>query len=120
MWVEFSTIPKGEENQIDPSLTNGESRSIVSVPDGAGQTDGSVHTEVHLLLQLQQGDVVLEGGRLFTVIFMDYNILQIEFFSLQECFILSLKVVFTEADLKICGNLDISCNLSNQPLAPQK
>ena len=44
---------------MDPSLTNGESRSIVSVPDGAGQTDGSVHTEVHLLLQLQQGDVVL-------------------------------------------------------------
>ena len=44
---------------MDPSLTNGESRSIVSVPDGAGQTDGSVHTEVHLLQQLQQGDVVL-------------------------------------------------------------
>jgi len=43
---------------MKPSLTNGESRSIVSVLDGAGQTDGSVHTEVHLLLQLQQGDVV--------------------------------------------------------------
>ena len=52
-------IPKSDENPMDPSLTNGESRSIVSVPDGAGQTDGSVHTEVHLLLQLQQGDVVL-------------------------------------------------------------
>ena len=108
-------IPTSDENPIDPSLTNGESRSIVSVPDGAGQTDGSVHTEVHLLRQLQQGDVVLEGGRLFTVTFMDYNILQTEFFCLQECFILSLKVVFTEADLKICGNLDISCNLSKQP-----
>ena len=47
---------------MDPSLTNGESRSIVSVPDGAGQTDGSVHTEVHLLLQLQQGDVVQVVG----------------------------------------------------------
>ena len=44
---------------MDPSLTNGESRSIVSVLGRkAGQTDGSVHTEVHLLLQLQQGDVV--------------------------------------------------------------
>ena len=47
---------------MDPSLTNGESRSIVSVPDGAGQTDGSVHTEVHLLLQLQQGDVIHSKG----------------------------------------------------------
>ena len=44
---------------MEPSLTKGQNRSIVSVPDGAGQTDGSVHTEVHLLLQLQQGDVVL-------------------------------------------------------------
>ena len=42
---------------MDPSLTNGKSLSIVSVLDGAGQTDGSVHTEVHLLQQLQQGNV---------------------------------------------------------------
>ena len=61
---------------MDPSLTNGESRSIVSVPDGAGQTDGSVHTEVHLLLQLQQGDVVqVVFFFFFTVTFMDYNVL---------------------------------------------
>ena len=60
--IEFNTITNSEENQMDPSLTNGESRSIVSVPDGAGQTDGSVHTEVHLLLQLQQGDVVQVVG----------------------------------------------------------
>ena len=45
------------EKQSDRSLTKGNSLSIVSVPDGAGQTDGSVHTEVHLLLQLQQGEV---------------------------------------------------------------
>ena len=50
---------------MDPSLTNGESRSIVSVPDGAGQTDGSVHTEVHLLLQLQQGNVDLYVHTIF-------------------------------------------------------
>ena len=61
---------------MNPSLTNGESRSIVSVPDGAGQTDGSVHTEVHLLLQLQQGDVVqVVFFFFFTVTFMDYNVL---------------------------------------------
>ena len=75
---------------MNPSLTNGESRSIVSVPDGAGQTDGSVHTEVHLLLQLQQGDVVLNAQYVAfyippkDVFFMDNNILQTEFFSLQD------------------------------------
>ena len=99
---------------MDRSLTKGNSLSIVSVPDGAGQTDGSVHTEVHLLLQLQQGDVVqVAFVFIFTVTFMDYNILQIEFFSLQECFILSLIVVFSEDNLNICGNLYISRNLSN-------
>ena len=94
-----------------PSLTKGESRSIVSVPDRAGQTDGSVHTEVHLLRQLQQGDVVLGSLFIFTVIFMDYNILQTELFCLQECFILSLIVVLSEDNLNICGNSEISCNL---------
>ena len=54
----FITITKNEANQMTPSLTNGKSLSIDSVLDGAGQTDGSVHTEVHLLLQLQQGNVV--------------------------------------------------------------
>ena len=98
---------------MNPSLTNGESRSIVSVPDGAGQTNGSVHTEVHLLLQLQQGDVVLEGVGLFFVTFMDYNILQTEFFCLQERFILSLIVVLSEDNLNICGISEISRNLSN-------
>ena len=67
---------------MDPSLTNGESRSIVSVPDGAGQTDGSVHTEVHLLLQLQQGDVVIVC--FFIEFFMGKKIFQTEFFSLQD------------------------------------
>ena len=95
---------------MDPSLTNGESRSIVSVPDGAGQTDGSVHTEVHLLLQLQQGDVMLTAQdvafwiRLSDEFFMDKNILYTEFFSLQECFIFSLGVVFSEDNLNNCGN----------------
>ena len=56
---------------MDPSLTNGESRSIVSVPDGAGQTDGSVHTEVHLLRQLQQGDVMLIARGLVLLVDMD-------------------------------------------------
>ena len=105
-------IPKSDENPIDPSLTNGESRSIVSVPDGAGQTDGSVHTEVHLLLQLQQGDVVTESNVRYTVFFMDYKILQTDIFSLEECFILSARVMFSNADLNNCGNQDISCNLS--------
>ena len=67
---------------MNPSLTNGESRSIVSVPDGAGQTDGSVHTEVHLLLQLQQGDVIIVC--FFIVFFMGKKIFQTEFFSLQD------------------------------------
>ena len=91
---------------MDPSLTNGESRSIVSVPDGAGQTDGSVHTEVHLLLQLQQGDVVgtVFIIRTFIEFFMDNNVLQTEFFSLQECFIFSLGVVFSKDNLNNCGN----------------
>ena len=75
-------IPTSDENPIDPSLTNGESRSIVSVPDGAGQTDGSVHTEVHLLLQLQQGDVIIVC--FFIVFFMGKKIFQTEFFSLQD------------------------------------
>ena len=99
MWVEFSTIPKGEENQIDPSLTNGESRSIVSVPDGAGQTDGSVHTEVHLLRQLHYGEVD-------AFFFMDKNFLNTKAFSLQECFVFSVIVVFSEDNLNNCGNLD--------------
>ena len=101
---------------MDPSLTNGESRSIVSVPDGAGQTDGSVHTEVHLLLQLQQGDIVPESNVRNTVFFMDYKILQTDIFSLEECFILSARVMFSNADLNNCGDPDISCNLSNPNL----
>ena len=81
--VEFSTIPNTDENQIDPSLTHGESRSIVSVLGRiAGQTDGSVHTEVHLLLQLQQGDVIIVC--FFIVFFMGKKIFQTEFFSLQD------------------------------------
>ena len=105
--VEFSTIPNTDENQIDPSLTHGESRSIVSVLGRiAGQTDGSVHTEVHLLLQLQQGNVVVHYVFFIIpfVFFMDNNILHMEFFSLQECFIFSLGVVFSKDNLNNCGN----------------
>ena len=91
---------------MDPSLTNGKSLSIDSVLDGAGQTDGSVHTEVHLLLQLQQGDVVVHYVFFIIpfVFFMDNNILHMEFFSLQECFIFSRIVVFSEDNLNNCGN----------------
>ena len=101
---------------MDFSFTKGNSRSIVSVPDGAGQTDGSVHTEVHLLLQLQQGDIVPESNVRNTVFFMDYKILQTDIFSLEECFILSVRVMFSKADLNNCGDQDISCNLSNLEL----
>ena len=97
---------------MDPSLTNGESRSIVSVPDGAGQTDGSVHTEVHLLLQLQQGEIHpsidVVNGCTVTVYptFIGKIILQTKDFSLQECFVISVIVVFSEDDLNNCGNSD--------------
>ena len=105
-------IPKSDENPMDPSLTNGESRSIVSVPDGAGQTDGSVHTEVHLLLQLQQGEIhpsidVVKGCTVTVYpTFIGKIILQTKDFSLQECFVISVIVVFSEDDLNNCGNSD--------------
>ena len=94
---------------MDPSLTNGESRSIVSVPDGAGQTDGSVHTEVHLLLQLQQGEIPISIDVVKSTVyptFIGKIILQIKDFSLQECFVISVIVVFSEDDLNNCGNSD--------------